>query len=61
MSIEDLIVRLRIEEDNKIAQKSSYTPTSEKANVVEHGQTSGKNKSGKGKFQKEGKGSNLGA
>ena len=41
MSIEDLIVRLRIEEDNKIAQNSSFTLTSEKANVVEHVQTSG--------------------
>ncbi|KAL7614567.1 hypothetical protein Lser_V15G07012 [Lactuca serriola] len=56
----DLIVDLRIEEDNRIAQKSSYTPTSEKAKVVEHVQTSVKNKSGKGKFQKKGKGSNLG-
>nr|KAJ0208155.1 hypothetical protein LSAT_V11C500256600 [Lactuca sativa] len=56
MSIEDLIIRLQVEEDNKIAHKSSYTPTSEKANVVEHGQTSGKNKSGKDKLHKEGKG-----
>ena len=26
MSVEDLVVRLRIEEDNKLAQKNTYTP-----------------------------------
>ncbi|GJW76924.1 hypothetical protein Tco_0138606, partial [Tanacetum coccineum] len=36
MSVEDLVVRLRIEEDNKLAQKDSYTPDSAKANMVEH-------------------------
>jgi hypothetical protein len=60
MSIEDLIVRLRIEEDNKLAQKKDYVPTSEKANVVEHGQSSVKNKFVKGKNQKKGKGTNFG-
>nr|GEV31143.1 peroxidase 72 [Tanacetum cinerariifolium] len=36
MSVEDLIVCLRIEEDNKLAQKNTYTPDSAKANMVEH-------------------------
>ncbi|GJT10873.1 pol polyprotein [Tanacetum coccineum] len=36
MSVEDLVVRLRIEEDNKLAQKDTYTPDSAKANMVEH-------------------------
>ncbi|GJW14597.1 hypothetical protein Tco_0018730 [Tanacetum coccineum] len=36
MSVEDLVVRLRIEEDNKLAQKDTYTPESAKANMVEH-------------------------
>ncbi|GKB59144.1 hypothetical protein Tco_0915330, partial [Tanacetum coccineum] len=34
--VEDLVVRLRIEEDNKLAQKDTYTPDSAKANMVEH-------------------------
>lgn len=38
--MKDLIVRLRIEEDNKLAQKRSYVPASAKANMVEHGQSS---------------------
>ncbi|GJW55636.1 hypothetical protein Tco_0099721 [Tanacetum coccineum] len=29
-------VCLRIEEDNKLAQKDTYTPDSAKANMVEH-------------------------
>ncbi|GJT98719.1 hypothetical protein Tco_1094237, partial [Tanacetum coccineum] len=36
MSVEDLVVRLRIEEDNKLAQKDTYAPDSAKANMVEH-------------------------
>ncbi|GJV82223.1 pol polyprotein [Tanacetum coccineum] len=36
MSVEDLVVRLRIEEDNKLAHKDTYTPDSAKANMVEH-------------------------
>ncbi|GJZ52085.1 retrovirus-related pol polyprotein from transposon TNT 1-94 [Tanacetum coccineum] len=36
MSVEDLVVCLRIEEDNKLAQKDTYTPDSAKANMVEH-------------------------
>ncbi|GJZ77818.1 retrovirus-related pol polyprotein from transposon TNT 1-94 [Tanacetum coccineum] len=34
MSAEDLIVRLRIEEDNKLAQKNTYAPDSAKANMM---------------------------
>ncbi|GJS66716.1 retrovirus-related pol polyprotein from transposon TNT 1-94 [Tanacetum coccineum] len=49
MSVEDLIVRLRIEEDNKLAQKNTYAPDSAKANMVEHVGSSSKFKSkGKG-------------
>ncbi|GKF23128.1 hypothetical protein Tco_0075450 [Tanacetum coccineum] len=33
MSVEDLVVPLRIEEDNKLAQKNTYTPDSAKANM----------------------------
>ena len=55
MTIEDLIVRLRIEEDNKGAQKSSMKTTSEKVNVVEHGQSSGKNKFGKKNSKRRGR------
>ncbi|KAI3773047.1 hypothetical protein L6452_04245 [Arctium lappa] len=39
MSVEDLVVRLRIEEDNRIALKGGYASSS-KANVVEVGQPS---------------------
>ena len=61
MTIEDLVVRLRIEEDNKVAQKQGYVPNSAKANIVEHGQSSKGNK-GKGRAEKKnkGKGQNLG-
>lgn len=56
MTVEDLIVRLRIEEDNKLALKNTYSNGSSKANVVETGQSS-KNKSGKadGKSKSKGK------
>ncbi|XP_023730226.2 uncharacterized protein LOC111877958 [Lactuca sativa] len=54
-------MHIEVWEEHKIAQKSSYTPISEKASVVEHGKTYGKNKYGKGKLQKKGKRSNLGA
>ncbi|XP_076930458.1 uncharacterized protein LOC143595291 [Bidens hawaiensis] len=40
MTIDKLIVRLRIEEDNKLAQKGSLADVSTKANFVEHGQSS---------------------
>ncbi|GJX02244.1 hypothetical protein Tco_0186157 [Tanacetum coccineum] len=43
MSVKDLVVRLRIqEEDNKLAQKNTYTPNSAKANTVEHASSSSK-------------------
>ncbi|KAL5570103.1 hypothetical protein UlMin_026678 [Ulmus minor] len=49
MSIEDLVVRLRIEEDNRCSEKRGYNLSVAKANVVEHGQSSKfkKNKSNK--------------
>ena len=59
MSVEDLVVRLRIEEDNKMAQKVSYLPASAKANVVEQGQSSRGNK-GKSIAKGKGKGVYLG-
>ncbi|XP_062100804.1 uncharacterized protein LOC133806728 [Humulus lupulus] len=36
MSVEDLIRRLRIEEDNKSTEKQSSNPNAAKANMVEH-------------------------
>ena len=39
MSLEDLVVRLRIEEDNRGSDKRLRT-VSERANVVEHGENS---------------------
>ncbi|GKA75222.1 pol polyprotein [Tanacetum coccineum] len=54
MSVEDLVVRLRIEEDNKLAQKDTYAPDSAKANMVEHaGSSSRSNSKGKGKDKKK--------
>ncbi|XP_074569769.1 uncharacterized protein LOC141826428 [Curcuma longa] len=40
MNVEDLIVRLRIEEDNKSSERKIFSQATEKANVVEHGQSS---------------------
>ncbi|KAJ9556794.1 LOW QUALITY PROTEIN: hypothetical protein OSB04_011408 [Centaurea solstitialis] len=40
MSVEELVVRLRIEEDNRKALKGGYNAESSKANVVEEGQSS---------------------
>ncbi|KAL6327153.1 hypothetical protein AAG906_015192 [Vitis piasezkii] len=40
MSIEDLIIRLRIEEDNRRSEKKGDTLNEAKANFVEHGQSS---------------------
>ena len=51
MSIEDLIVRLRIEEDNRGSERK-FNATVEKANVVVHGQHS---KSKKNYFSKKSK------
>nr|GFB94804.1 hypothetical protein [Tanacetum cinerariifolium] len=54
MSVEDLVVRLRIEEDNKLAQKDTYTPDSTKANMVKHaGSSSRSNSKGKGKDKRK--------
>ncbi|GJW51719.1 hypothetical protein Tco_0093070 [Tanacetum coccineum] len=54
MSVEDLVVRLRIEEDNKLAQKNNYEPDSAKANMVEYvGSSSRSNSKGKGKDKKK--------
>ena len=56
MSIEDLVIRLRIEEDNRESKKKvAHNPNEAKANFVEHGQSS--------KFKKgnnKGKGTKLG-
>ncbi|GJW84185.1 hypothetical protein Tco_0157330 [Tanacetum coccineum] len=50
MSVEDLFVHLRIEEDNKLAHKNTYTLDFAKANMVEHvGSSSRSNSKGKGK------------
>ena len=41
MSIEDLVIRLRIEEDNRGSEKKmAHNPNEAKANFVEHGQSS---------------------
>ncbi|GKB14524.1 zinc finger, CCHC-type containing protein [Tanacetum coccineum] len=61
MSVEDMVVRLRIEEDKQLAQKDSYTPDSAKANMVEHAGSSSRfnskgNKKDKKKNDKKGKG-----
>ncbi|GKB13852.1 retrovirus-related pol polyprotein from transposon TNT 1-94 [Tanacetum coccineum] len=54
MSVEDLVVRLRIEEDNKLAQKDTYAPDSAKANMVEHaGSSLRSNPKGKGKDKRK--------
>ncbi|GJV53310.1 pol polyprotein [Tanacetum coccineum] len=54
MSVEDLVVRLRIEEDNKLAQKDTYTPEILQGNMVELlGTSSRSNSKGKGKDKKK--------
>ncbi|XP_076881606.1 uncharacterized protein LOC143529777 [Bidens hawaiensis] len=58
MTIEDLVVRLRIEEDNKIALKRIDGLGTTKANVVEHDQSSKGKIGGK---KNHGKGFNLGS
>ena len=56
MSIEDLVIRLRIEEDNKASEKKmAHNPNEAKAKFLEHGKGS--------KFKKgnnKGKGTKLG-
>ncbi|KAK9052408.1 hypothetical protein SSX86_029037 [Deinandra increscens subsp. villosa] len=60
MTVEDLVVRLRIEEDNKLAQKKSDVPEQAKANIVEYGQSSKGNKNrGRAEKKNKGKGFNL--
>ncbi|GKA16458.1 hypothetical protein Tco_0696205, partial [Tanacetum coccineum] len=54
MSVKYLVVHLRIEEDNMLAQKDTYTPDSAKANLVEHaGSSSRSNLKGKGKDKRK--------
>nr|GEW19255.1 hypothetical protein [Tanacetum cinerariifolium] len=54
MSVEDLVLRLRIEEDNKLAVKDTCTPDSIKANMIEHaGSSSWSNPKGKGKDKRK--------
>ncbi|GJX64038.1 zinc finger, CCHC-type containing protein [Tanacetum coccineum] len=54
MSVEDLVVRLRIEEDNRLAQKDTYTPDSAKANMIELVRSSSRsNPKGKGKDKRK--------
>ncbi|XP_073119816.1 uncharacterized protein [Henckelia pumila] len=43
MNVEELIVRLRIEEDNKSSERRLFSPVAAKANFVEHVQSSKKN------------------
>ncbi|XP_075494791.1 uncharacterized protein LOC142532361 [Primulina tabacum] len=42
MNVEELIVRLRIEEDNKSSERRLFSSVAAKANVIEHGQSSKK-------------------
>ncbi|GJX40564.1 putative reverse transcriptase domain-containing protein [Tanacetum coccineum] len=59
MSVIDLVVRLRIrirtKEDNKLAQKNTYTPNYAKENMVKHAPSSS-NTNSKGKGKDKGKG-----
>ena len=48
MTIEDLVARLRIKEDNKMALKRTLVETSPKTNMVEHAQSSRGFKGNKG-------------
>ena len=40
MNLEELIVRFRIEEDNRGSEKKGFNPATTKPNVVEYGQSS---------------------
>nr|GEY25544.1 hypothetical protein [Tanacetum cinerariifolium] len=54
MSVEDLVVHLRIEEDNRLAQKDTHTHDSAKANMIVHALSSLKsNPKGKGKDKRK--------
>ena len=53
MNVEGLVLRLRIEEENRASERKLLKPVVEaaKANVVEHGQSSRNNKKGKAKVK----------
>ena len=54
MTLEDLIVRLRIEEDNRNSERKSLNPVNAKVNVLEHGRgqgSKGKNKNNTAKWK----------
>ncbi|XP_022024284.1 uncharacterized protein LOC110924597 [Helianthus annuus] len=55
MTVEELVVLLRIEEDNKVAQKGTILQASTKANMVEIGESSKGNKGKRGKNDNKGK------
>ncbi|XP_022024147.1 uncharacterized protein LOC110924454 [Helianthus annuus] len=55
MTIEELVVRLRIEEDNRLARKGTILQASAKANMVEVGESSKGNKGKRGKKDNKGK------
>ncbi|KZV54798.1 hypothetical protein F511_04420 [Dorcoceras hygrometricum] len=57
MNVEELIIRLRIEEDNRNSERRLFTPNFAKANVVEHGDKY----NAKRKPRPSGKDSKLGA
>ena len=40
MNLEEIIIRLRIEEDNRGSKKKVFNPNVVKANVMEYGQSS---------------------
>ncbi|KAD2393513.1 hypothetical protein E3N88_40490 [Mikania micrantha] len=56
MTVEDLVVRLRIEEDNGMALKITQQQFPPKANMVEHGQSSGGYKKKIDNYKGKGKG-----
>lgn len=60
VSLKDLLIRFKVEEENKAYSKRGYIPSAPKPNVMEHGQSPKHSKyKGKGK-DKLGKGSKLG-
>ena len=60
MSVEELVVRLRIEEDNRMALKKGGGVEPSKVHVVEVGQTSKSKGQGAHNGKWKGKGKNLG-
>nr|GEZ11029.1 hypothetical protein [Tanacetum cinerariifolium] len=54
ISVEDLVVHLCIEEDNRLALKDTCTPDSVKPNMAEHDRSSSRsNPKGKGKYKRK--------